>query len=352
MSLMFNKSDINPATGGLSPKGWIKLTIIVILLVIGVSVVVLFMYDVNTGTEDYNAVETSITGSLVDSKAKFRKQYETKIQAQVDESREDSTSPADGDGSGLPSTTKGGGKLITDPQKNPYKVPLYDGLTMDAEALGCESYAIPYEQNPFPKIQECCQAGKYIITCENRRCEGGSASWNWYDEVNYSPSAKCGEILPYTEVDGRISIAVPWRWSTNPSTYPLNQPAGNKSGDAGDVGIYYDVVFSDGSVLACIGGSAKGIENDTNTTYQGYMHYQACPIEIVQYTDLPVGKPWSDGYAYAINMCNQNGIPNDGKYGPSWTTLLGRGLGIKEVVVYRVQHYRPEQGYKNWFTGD
>lgn len=256
-----------------------------------------------------------------------------------------------GSGIGVNTNVKGEGKLITDRDKNPYLVPLYDGLTMDAEAMGIESYSIPYANNPFPVIQQASQGGNYIVTSENRRCEGGNQSWNWYDEVNYSPYAKCGENLPYTEIDGRLSIAVPWRWTVHPSTFPLESPAGNMKGNSDTVGLYYDVVFTDGTVLAVIGGSAKGIENDTNSKYQGYMHYQACPMEVVQYTDLPVGKPWSDGYKFAVDFCNQRGIPTT-QYGPSWTPILAGGKTIQEVVVYRVQHYTPTQGYKCWFTGE
>lgn len=348
----FNMKKDFKRNGELSNRGWLKITFSLVILVIIVSLCVLIAYDFDNTANDYMeyAKEEQNSG-LLDSKAKFRKQYEVQIEAKVEASK---TEVSDGSQTSSSSSinVKGDGQLITDSSKNPYKLPLYDGLTMDAKKLGCKSYSVPYADNPFDAIKQASQPGKYIITCENRRCEGGSASWNWYDEVNYSPSAKCGEILPYTEIDGRMSIAVPWRWTMDPDTYPFTQPAGNTSGTADTVGFYYDVVFNDGTVLACIGGSAKGVEYDTNSKYQGYMHYQACPIEVVQYTDLPVGKPWKDGYAYGVKMCQQNGIPVVGDIGPSWSSLIDTSRGIKEVVVYRVQHYTPTQGYKNWFTGD
>lgn len=345
MSLLFKNGDINSVTGKMSMSGTVKAVAVISGCVIVTGATMFVTYDANVVKDDYTN-NVDVDNKLVDSKAKFVKKYDAKISQEM--SLEESES-----GGNTVSTVniKGDGQLIKDDAKNPYKLPLYDGLTMDAEKMGIESYSIPYLANPFPVIQECSVAGKYIVTNENRRCEGGSASWNWYDEINYSPTSKCGEMLPYTEVDGRISIAVPWRWTVHPSVFPFEQPAGGMRGSAETAGMYFDVVFDDGTVLACIGGSAKGIEKNTNSKYQGYMHYNACPIEIVQYTDLPVGTPWSAGYVYAINFCNQRGIPTT-EFGPVYTPYLCGGKSIQEVVVYRIQHYTAQQGYKNWFTGD
>lgn len=317
---------------------------IVVTGVISVSTVAFVAYDMNNITNEYNVADSGFVEQF-DSRSSFRGKYDFSIKSGAEGTGDNSTS------AGSMTNVKGDGQLIIDETKNPYAIPLYDGLTFDADAMGIESYSVPYANNPFPVIQDACKWGNYIVTNENRRCEGGSASWNWYDEINYSPTSKCGEKLPYTEVDGRISIAVPWRWTVHPSTFPFDQPAGNMRGSAETAGLYYDVVFDDGTVLACIGGSAKGVERDTNSKYQGYMHYSACPIEIVQYTDLPVGRPWADGYKYAVDFCNQRGIPTE-SFGPVYKEYLCNGKSIQEVIVYRIQHYTLQQGYKNWFTGD
>lgn len=92
MSLLPNRKDFNAATGGLSPRGWAKLLIAITLLFIILSVIILFMQDFDNTAEAYYNAALSSNNTYVDSKGKFRKQYEAIIQAEVDEkTKTDST---------------------------------------------------------------------------------------------------------------------------------------------------------------------------------------------------------------------------------------------------------------------
>lgn len=85
MSLLPNKSDFNLATGGLSPKGWIKLLILLTLGFLVAGLIVLFYQDFSNTAEDYYSAEVNANKSAyyVDSKAKFRKEYEVRLEEKI-----------------------------------------------------------------------------------------------------------------------------------------------------------------------------------------------------------------------------------------------------------------------------
>lgn len=81
MSLMPKASDFNPATGGLSPKGWIKLCIVIPILLLFIGIIVYFVIDFNNVADDYVTTSSKREATVTfDSKARFRKQYEVKME--------------------------------------------------------------------------------------------------------------------------------------------------------------------------------------------------------------------------------------------------------------------------------
>lgn len=133
MSLMINKHDINPATGGLSPLGWAKLAAMGSIALITLGVSILFLYDVGNTANDY-ANEANATATVsVDSKQQFRKKYDEVIQAQIDKSK-----------SGNNKGSKGSGNITGDwdtDSVDGYKVSwiylcsIYEGGTLNPAAL-------------------------------------------------------------------------------------------------------------------------------------------------------------------------------------------------------------------------
>lgn len=232
------------------------------------------------------------------------------------------------------------GKKITDAQLNPYDLPLYDGLTMDASQLGCESWEVDFNMNSILQGLK----STYVVSQETRAHEGSS-----YQYVNYSPNAKSGTKTPYTEVDGRMSIAMTWRFNTKSGSESGRTFPSSSEWTAGNVaGKYCDIVFDDGTVLATIFGSSKGNESEASK-YDYWAHYDGSVIEVVQYTDIGVKQGGSsEKYAYAVNMTSQNGLPANGNYGPAWKSVLGN-KNISKVIVYDKAYYSNGQ-YTNWFT--
>lgn len=244
-----------------------------------------------------------------------------------------------GDGVVSGEITGAHGKKITDASANPYDLPLYDGLTMDAQTLGCDSWTIDFNTNSMLQTLK----STYAVTQETRAHEGGT-----YKYVNYGPDAKPGSKLPYTEVDGRVSIAMTWRYNTKSgsqegrTTYDSNE-----WNDVNVAGKYCDIVFDDGTVLATIFGSSKGAE-DGASRYEHWAHYDGSVIEIVQWSDMEVKQgSQAQKYAYSANAVATLGV-SGGDKGPYWKPLLG-GKNIAKVVVYDVQYYKGGT-YTKWFT--
>lgn len=239
------------------------------------------------------------------------------------------------------------GKKITDSSLNQWDLPLYDGLTMDATQLGCNSWEIDFNSNDYLKSLST----KYAVTQETRAHEGLN-----YEKVNYGPYAKDGSKLPFTEVDGRISIAMTWRYNTSTGKDVTGNTPPSEWNASNVAGRYCDIVFTDGTVLAAIFGSSKGNE-DGNQKYNSWAHHDGSVIEIVQYTDYNYGdlssKP--DGnkkpyYLYAETKGKEAGVAMNGYTGPQWKTVLGN-RDIAKVIVYDVHHYNESSNtYTQWFT--
>lgn len=350
MSLIPNKKDITPA--GLTPLGWIKVTILALIAILTIGLVVYLIYDYNQTSNEYVLGEEQYVN---DSKGKFRKEYKEILQNNSDNKSNTS--------SGSKVNVKGGGQYISDSTRNPYKLPLYDGLTIDAEALGVKTWEVDYTNLPDnvpSKAKELYASKKYFISQETRAREGAR-----YKFIGYSPDAKCGELVPYMEVDGRFAIASLFRWTMNPEQVPLDyMPTSEKDLESkgwgwGVAGTYMDIVFSDGTVLACICASSKGVEdwngNSTLKDYGGYFHHDGSIFEVVQWTNNELGeytKNNYEDYQFAAKMTSDNSLPANGNMGPSWNKLITPDKDIVKVVTYDMRYYTPEQGYKKWFTGE
>lgn len=245
-----------------------------------------------------------------------------------------------GSGSGLQAAH---GKKITDATLNPYDLPLYDGLTMDATKLGCDSWEINFDtQNDITSGLSTT----YGMAHDNRVKVGAS-----YGDNNYGPDATCGTKVPYTDVDGRMSLAIPWRY-TYKNGVTDSEPDASEWTSGKLAGRYFDVVFKDGTVLAGIMGDAKGKEANS---YDSWAHTDKSVLEVVQYTDLPLKQYNNDteAYAFAAKMTKDAGL-NTVKYngvelGPEWKSILGN-RAIAKIVVYDKNYYTSAQGYKKWFT--
>lgn len=83
--MFFNLKKDFAKDGGLSARGQTKLAISLVLLVIMISVCLLIVYDFDNTAKEYVEASNQQDDYLFDSKAKFRKQYEAKVDAQIEE---------------------------------------------------------------------------------------------------------------------------------------------------------------------------------------------------------------------------------------------------------------------------
>lgn len=167
-----------------------------------------------------------------------------------------------------------GATLITDSMINPQGIPLYSGKTMNGKYEYCE--LTPYTAAKYPYVS---------ITVDKTRLEGRS-----YRNIH---PAKESKNLPlsfnedyhgtftsrgntFSLADNRIEVAVRWGISTCDG-----EPA-----DETLAGKYLDIELSDGTVLACIMGGAKGDENSWDTT--GVVHQKDSIIELLETGDLEI----------------------------------------------------------------
>lgn len=224
-----------------------------------------------------------------------------------------------GSTSGTDATVAAHGKKVTDPLLNPYDLPLYDGLTMDATKLGCDSWTVEIANNSDPVVQQAAVKNVHSYMYHLQTIGG-------------SPYADASNQTQIRIVDGRLCIAV--------GRGVYRKPGTEENGDNSDVmlGRYVDVVQKDGTVIACVIGDVK----DTHHTIDAadMVHSDGSIVEM-QTND----KRYED-YKLAKAFFKASGHPGSG----SFSFVPGLNSVIDKIIVYDVKHYTPSQGYKPWFT--
>jgi len=244
---------------------------------------------------------------------------------------------------------------ITD-ERNPYDLPLYDNLTLNADLLGIDYF----EQNPDENemLKYCSTAGNYTYTQEARGFF--NPKYSAY-AVAYSPYAEAGSKTPITLVDGRLLVAVaPKLMMEGGQDLTYRQAAASGYSGLAKNGTYFDVVFDDGTVLACMVGDTKGDDGDLYTyDYWGHRAGNKVNlIEIIQWTPEEAGERLplnssgrSSAYAYSVAVTQQNGLPSNGQWGANYGSIIGLDKNIEKIVIYDADHYNSENAggeYTSW----
>lgn len=365
MSLMPNKSDFNPATGGLSPKGWIKLCIVVPILLLIIGTIVYIVIDFNNTADNY-VIEAGINnGTLTyDSKEKFRKQYEVELEIKVAESQ--AAESGSSSSSGAQFTTKGDGKFVTDTTKNPVGVPLYDGYTMDGAYFDVDYsrfHDMSYSNEYLRGVGDFTNAeAKNSVSYEFAKDNVGQGEGTKW--LKADTSAK--EMGGYWTVDGRLCVALPAGAITRPEVHePLidtwwRNTAKYTSHDKGTDclwyipnafddslnGQYVDCILSDGTVLAMVVTDTKGAHTGV------YSGSDLCQDNLV------------DGYCqrrcYTSGVLAYNGIIEIGcttARKADFNPKVHLNLNGNKIMGFRVytdvKHFDASQPgvYNNYFTG-
>ncbi|MFG6349040.1 MAG: hypothetical protein K1W15_10025 [Lachnospiraceae bacterium] len=360
--MFFNLKKDFAKDGGLSARGQTKLAIFIILLVIMVAVCLLIAYDFDNTAKEYVEASNQQDDYLFDSKAKFRKQYEAKVEQAVADSKEQ-----DGNTStGAQFTTKGDGKLITDTTKNPVGIPLYDGYTMDGGYFDIDYtrfHDMSYPNEYLRGVGDFTNAeAKNSVSYEFAKDNVGNGEGTKWLKTN--PTAK--EMGGYWTADGRLCVALPAGAITRPEIHePLidtwwRNTAKYTNQDKGTIclwyipnafddslnGQYVDCVLSDGTVLAMVVTDTKGAHTGV------YRGSDLCQDNLV------------DGYCqrrcYTNGTLSYNGIIEIGctlARKAAWDPKTHLNLAGNKIMGFRVytdvKHFDVSQPgvYNTYFTG-
>lgn len=218
-------------------------------------------------------------------------------------------------------TTGAHGKKITDAQLNPYDLPLYDGLTMDAAQLGCDSWEVDISSHPNTQVVEGNK--KHVHTYMGTHTLKNEDSEQY--KLKVAPDRVNLDNTALLTIDGRLVVAVGTAISMNPSggdTYSWDL-----------CGRYIDIVFDDGTVLAAMVGDTK---RDSETVDK-IMHPDGSIVEFWTNTDA------SGAYSSTENIL-KNSLGID-----SYSSLSGVNKPISKIITYNADYYKGNQ-YKKWFT--
>lgn len=296
-------------------------------------------------------------------------------------------------------SAKEGGVLITDATVNPDGLPLYDGWSMDVsklqalasskgmDATNVKSWDTDYSQFwTDPKWDT--EAGGIFnglgdFTDSSARnaisFEGGAPYLTANSGLGIASTAP-GKVKRSTsmssviECDGRLALAIPWRISVDPALVDANvlaklnadgglkldSPPNNGTlsynkwenmvmGDVPGVfsfdksgTIYFDILFDDGTVLACMSGDAKGSHMGQIAKSNGTPIQEWCydpPLEGYAHMRLTAPDLGHVSYMSIFEICG--GSANNG---------LAINLKSRKVVgvrTYNVRHYN-NGSWINW----
>lgn len=160
------------------------------------------------------------------------------------------------------------------------------------------------------------------------------------------PDKLTDDVLSQLNTTGGLTINSPW--NSGPLGYNKyeNMVMGRITGIFDEnvcAGIYFDVVFEDGTTLACISGDGKG-------THLGQLGTKKGPISVWAYD------PFCEGYAHlrlkSANVDDRSYISVLELCGYSEHAELHfnyRSKRIKEIITYGIQHIPNEKNqYISW----
>lgn len=256
------------------------------------------------------------------------------------------------------------GKLVDDPSVNPNKYPLYDNYTFSANKY--EYWDTNYEQfwnGSVPDDHPLSTLGDYKDHFINY-ADADHANTITYEGASPQtvlPGSNAqGLLVPdgLEIVDGRIVMAIPLRvyqepgdvlnqvleWAKDESNYvprsgdpPTLTKADSVTSPA--IGLYFDVVLDNGTVIACMAGDAKAAHVKTNAKYPGTYFDDTVSDGYCQYTRHDT----KDGQRYSmciLEVCHSNNLRP--------IQSLVKGHRISSIRSYKINY--KSSNYTKYFT--
>lgn len=183
-----------------------------------------------------------------------------------------------------------GATLITDPVLNPQGIPLYSGRTMNGKYVyrSLTDYsAARYSNTGITVDKTRLEKGRYAYIHPDKNQKDLPLSFNADYHGTFTSNGNT-----FSMADNRIEVAVRWGISTY-------------DGEPGDwtlAGKYLDIELSDGTVLACIMGAAKGDEDSWDTS--GVVHHKNSIIELLETGNLEINADKQD----ILHGCDMVGV--------------------------------------------
>lgn len=256
------------------------------------------------------------------------------------------------------------GKLVDDPSVNPNKYPLYDNYTFSANKY--EYWDTNYEQfwnGSVPDDHPLSTLGDYkdhFINYADADHANTITKEGANPQTVLPGSNAQGLIAPdgLEIVDGRIVMAIPLRvyqepgdvlnqvleWTKDESNYvpregdpPTLTKADSVTSPA--IGLYFDVVLDNGTVIACMAGDAKAAHVKTNAKYPGTYFDDTVSDGYCQYTRHDT----KDGQRYTmciLEVCHSNNLRP--------IQSLVKGHRISSIRSYKINY--KSSNYTKYFT--
>ena len=183
-----------------------------------------------------------------------------------------------------------GATLITDPVLNPQGIPLYSGRTMNGKYVyrSLTDYSASRYSNTGITVDKTrLEKGRYAYIHPDKNQKDLPLSFNADYHGTFTSNGNT-----FSMADNRIEVAVRWGISTY-------------DGEPGDwtlAGKYLDIELSDGTVLACIMGAAKGNEDSWDTS--GVVHHKNSIIELLETGNLEINADKQD----ILHGCDMVGV--------------------------------------------
>lgn len=258
-----------------------------------------------------------------------------------------------GSNSGTAVSTSGGGKKITDTTKNPYNLPLYDGSTLDAQALGVETWTIDFSQFNDTEIQKAVAQNTH--TYMSYRTTGVTSTPG---KILRSPHVDTSDTTPLRIVDGRLAVAVAQgvyskiQDESQRYTNPVYLEDGDKS--AVMSGRYMDVYTADGTVIACmITDVKKTTEVSKPSPLFRMFHKDGSTYSIVEMvTDDEETAVNSKGKTYTTYKETKEFLKQFSGNTGNYSNMKSAGISspITKIVVYNAKYINNDGSFNPIFT--
>lgn len=289
---------------------WVKIVLFVVVSAALVSVFIFLKADIGNVADDYGRQASDLNGGKANSKSQFNKQFEYANEKKQEENQLANQNGNKGSNASVINgtlTAKEDGELITDTTLNPSGIPYYDGWTLNLDKLKAvagdlgvnsddiiiwdtiyEDYWNTDDYKDNPGLYGLGDFTNSKAGSKNMIPGGSQASNTYVSRATKIPTNK-GSIASY---DNRICMAVSYRIFTNPNRLTddviskLTDAKGNTiasplgsghvgwsygvyenqivnitsvTGETRWKGLYFDVLFDDGTVIPGIICDAKGI---------------------------------------------------------------------------------------------